>query len=158
MYLLLSYYLSFHDLLSIDLYISFFYQSMFLSFYLDIHISSIIIYLFSRLTHHLSICMRPDETFLEDISMILTTGEVPNLFTHDEKANILERVQVGYRFLYEPKILNEFLWNYLFLFLWYALVFTGGSRKIVYFHNLLTPVSKPCDLSQETYTISYLRS
>ena len=34
-----------------------------------------------------------DEAFLEDISMILTTGEVPNLFAPDEKAGILERVQ-----------------------------------------------------------------
>ena len=34
-----------------------------------------------------------DESFLEDVSMILTTGEVPNLFPADEKAEILERVQ-----------------------------------------------------------------
>ena len=35
-----------------------------------------------------------DEAFLEDISMILTTGEVPNLFASDEKAELLERVQL----------------------------------------------------------------
>jgi dynein heavy chain len=29
-----------------------------------------------------------DEAFLEDISMILTTGEVPNLFAADEKAGV----------------------------------------------------------------------
>ena len=34
-----------------------------------------------------------DESFLEDVSMILTTGEVPNLFAADEKAEILDRVQ-----------------------------------------------------------------
>ena len=32
-----------------------------------------------------------DESFLEDVSMILTTGEVPNLFAADEKAEILDR-------------------------------------------------------------------
>ncbi len=35
-----------------------------------------------------------DEAFLEDISMVLNTGEVPNLFPPEEKAEILERVQV----------------------------------------------------------------
>ena len=35
-----------------------------------------------------------DESFLEDISMILNTGEVPNLFVTEEKTEILERVQV----------------------------------------------------------------
>ncbi len=35
-----------------------------------------------------------DEAFLEDISMILNTGEVPNLFATEEKTEILERVQV----------------------------------------------------------------
>jgi len=35
-----------------------------------------------------------DESFLEDISMVLNTGEVPNLFATDEKTEILERVQV----------------------------------------------------------------
>ena len=34
-----------------------------------------------------------DEAFLEDISMVLNTGEVPNLFATDEKTEILERVQ-----------------------------------------------------------------
>ena len=36
-----------------------------------------------------------DESFLEDISMILNTGEVPNLYQQDEKTEILERVQVS---------------------------------------------------------------
>ncbi|XP_059095302.1 dynein axonemal heavy chain 3-like [Tigriopus californicus] len=34
-----------------------------------------------------------DEAFLEDISMVLNTGEVPNLFAPEEKAEILERIQ-----------------------------------------------------------------
>jgi dynein heavy chain len=34
-----------------------------------------------------------DETFLEDISMVLNTGDVPNLFQPEEKSEILERVQ-----------------------------------------------------------------
>ena len=44
----------------------------------------------------LKFCLQ-DEAFLEDVSMILTTGEVPNLFPADEKAEILERVQVTAR-------------------------------------------------------------
>ena len=36
-----------------------------------------------------------DESFLEDLSMVLNTGEVPNLFATEEKTEILERVQVG---------------------------------------------------------------
>ena len=35
-----------------------------------------------------------DESFLEDLSMVLNTGEVPNLFATEEKTEILERVQV----------------------------------------------------------------
>ena len=35
-----------------------------------------------------------DESFLEDISMVLNTGDVPNLFLPEEKADILERIQV----------------------------------------------------------------
>ena len=38
-----------------------------------------------------------DETFLEDISMVLNTGEVPNLFAAEEKAEILDRVQSTFR-------------------------------------------------------------
>jgi len=35
-----------------------------------------------------------EESFLEDVSMVLNTGEVPNLFQAEEKAEILDRVQV----------------------------------------------------------------
>nr|CAD7458186.1 unnamed protein product [Timema tahoe] len=34
-----------------------------------------------------------DEMFVEDISMVLNTGDVPNLFPPDEKAEILEKMQ-----------------------------------------------------------------
>ncbi|XP_041362756.1 dynein heavy chain 3, axonemal-like isoform X2 [Gigantopelta aegis] len=35
-----------------------------------------------------------DESFMEDISMILNTGDVPNIFPSDEKAEIIEKMQV----------------------------------------------------------------
>jgi len=34
-----------------------------------------------------------DETFMEDISMILNTGDVPNLYAADERAEIIEKMQ-----------------------------------------------------------------
>ena len=34
-----------------------------------------------------------DESFMEDISMILNTGDVPNLFASDEKAELTEKMQ-----------------------------------------------------------------
>ena len=38
-----------------------------------------------------------DEAFVEDINMILNTGDVPNLFPPDEKAEIIEKMQVTAR-------------------------------------------------------------
>lgn len=35
-----------------------------------------------------------DESFMEDISMILNTGDVPNLFPTDEKVELIEKMQV----------------------------------------------------------------
>ncbi|RUS89800.1 hypothetical protein EGW08_002412, partial [Elysia chlorotica] len=35
-----------------------------------------------------------DESFMEDISMILNTGDVPNIFPADEKADVIEKMQV----------------------------------------------------------------
>ena len=35
-----------------------------------------------------------DEAFMEDIGMILNTGDVPNLYASDEKAEIIEKMQV----------------------------------------------------------------
>jgi len=35
-----------------------------------------------------------DESFMEDISMILNTGDVPNLYAADEKAEIIEKMQI----------------------------------------------------------------
>ncbi|XP_012937339.1 dynein heavy chain 3, axonemal [Aplysia californica] len=34
-----------------------------------------------------------DESFMEDISMILNTGDVPNIFPPDEKADVIEKMQ-----------------------------------------------------------------
>lgn len=34
-----------------------------------------------------------DEAFMEDISMILNTGDVPNLYAADEKAEIVDKMQ-----------------------------------------------------------------
>ena len=33
------------------------------------------------------------ETFMEDINMLLNTGDVPNLFNSEEKVSILEKIQ-----------------------------------------------------------------
>jgi len=33
-----------------------------------------------------------DESFMEDISMILNTGDLPNLYAADEKADIVEKL------------------------------------------------------------------
>ena len=35
-----------------------------------------------------------DESFVEDINMILNTGDVPNLFPADEKAEVIEKMQM----------------------------------------------------------------
>jgi len=34
-----------------------------------------------------------DESFMEDVSMILNTGDVPNLYGSEEKAEIIEKMQ-----------------------------------------------------------------
>lgn len=34
-----------------------------------------------------------DETFVEDINMVLNTADIPNLYQPDEKAEILEKMQ-----------------------------------------------------------------
>lgn len=34
-----------------------------------------------------------DESFLEDVNTLLNTGELPNLYTNEEKAEILEKIQ-----------------------------------------------------------------
>ena len=38
-----------------------------------------------------------DESFVEDINMILNTGDVPNLFPADEKAEVIEKMQMSAR-------------------------------------------------------------
>ena len=34
-----------------------------------------------------------EESFVEDINMILNTGDVPNIFPADEKADVIEKMQ-----------------------------------------------------------------
>ena len=34
-----------------------------------------------------------EESFVEDINMILNTGDVPNIFASDEKAELIEKIQ-----------------------------------------------------------------
>ena len=34
-----------------------------------------------------------EESFVEDINMILNTGDVPNIFAADEKADVIEKMQ-----------------------------------------------------------------
>lgn len=43
-----------------------------------------------------------DEMFLEDINTVLASGDVPNLYTAEEKAEILERIQAVARELVSP--------------------------------------------------------
>ena len=38
-----------------------------------------------------------DESFVEDINMLLNTGDVPNIFPADEKADIVEKMQMAAR-------------------------------------------------------------
>jgi dynein heavy chain len=40
-----------------------------------------------------------DELFVEDINMILNTGDIPNLYAPDEKTEILELMQTAVRVL-----------------------------------------------------------
>ena len=34
-----------------------------------------------------------EESFVEDVNMILNTGDVPNIFPADEKADVIEKMQ-----------------------------------------------------------------
>ena len=38
-----------------------------------------------------------DESFVEDINMILNTADIPNLFASDERAEIIEKMQTAAR-------------------------------------------------------------
>ena len=38
-----------------------------------------------------------EESFVEDINMILNTADIPNLFAADEKAEIIEKMQTAAR-------------------------------------------------------------
>nr|KAG5713480.1 hypothetical protein BaRGS_025028 [Batillaria attramentaria] len=55
-----------------------------------------------------------DESFMEDISMILNTGDVPNIFPADEKADIIDKMQTVARNAAWPEdalemVANKFL-------------------------------------------------
>ena len=49
-------------------------------------------YTYMYVSTYLFVCQ--DESFVEDINMLLNTGEVPNLYPPDEKAEIIEKMQV----------------------------------------------------------------
>lgn len=49
-----------------------------------------------------------NESFMEDISMILNTGDVPNLYASDEKAEIIEKMQTVARNEVNIKLKNYF--------------------------------------------------
>ena len=38
-----------------------------------------------------------DESFVEDINMILNTADIPNLFASDERGEIIEKMQTAAR-------------------------------------------------------------
>ena len=46
-----------------------------------------------------------DESFVEDINMILNTGDVPNIYPPDEKADIIEKMQAVAR----AQVINFYL-------------------------------------------------
>jgi len=37
-------------------------------------------------------CLIQDESFLEDVNMILNTGDIPNLYDNEERLEIIEKV------------------------------------------------------------------
>ena len=47
-----------------------------------------------------------DESFVEDINMILNTADIPNLFASDEKAEIIEKMQTAARNEVNALIMN----------------------------------------------------
>lgn len=59
-----------------------------------------------------------DESFVEDINMILNTGDVPNLYPADEKADIIEKMQLIARTQVHPLM-------YPLMYLLYTLLCTS---------------------------------
>lgn len=59
-----------------------------------------------------------EESFVEDINMILNTGDVPNIFPADEKADVIDKMQnvarteVGYEMKDEDYQLQNLLKNF----------------------------------------------
>ena len=39
--------------------------------------------------------MLQDEAFLEDVNMILNTGEIPNLYDNEDRLEIIEKVKTS---------------------------------------------------------------
>lgn len=42
---------------------------------------------------NLTLLWLQDESFLEDINMILNTGDIPNLYDNEERLEIIEKVE-----------------------------------------------------------------
>lgn len=53
------------------------------------------------------------ESFVEDLSMILNTGDVPNLFPSDEKVTLLEKIQAIANKLVNKRVFKK---NYYHLY------------------------------------------
>ena len=58
-----------------------------------------------------------DESFVEDINVILNTGDVPNLYPADEKADIIEKMQAIARQTVSElaSVYNEWILHYVLL-------------------------------------------
>lgn len=57
-----------------------------------------------------------EESFVEDINMILNTGDVPNIFAADEKADVIDKMQGVARievslFLWALRALDSLKWR-----------------------------------------------
>ena len=56
------------------------------------------------------------ESFMEDISMILNSGDVPNLYPADEKAEIIEKMQgvakIEVSIVFSVRVLSQSIDNF----------------------------------------------
>ena len=50
--------------------------------------------LFNELLSDILFLQIKDESFIEDINLLLNTGDLPGLYTNEEKAEILEKIQL----------------------------------------------------------------
>ncbi len=58
-----------------------------------------------------------DESFVEDINMILNTGDVPNIFPADEKAEIIDKMQLIARTQVRTCIYMLYLYMYTYVYM-----------------------------------------